>query len=67
MFDYKIPCWMNKSNTLSFQKRSKLTKRYYANPTDYNKEMLLHQASECTKFIVEAKDKYQVKFKVRQS
>ena len=52
---------MNKSNTLSFKKRSKITKRYYVNPTDYKKEMLLHQTSECTKLIVEAKDKYQAK------
>ena len=39
--------------TLNFniplQKRSKLTKRYYVNPTDYNKEMLLHQISEYTR------------------
>ena len=35
-----------------------LNKRYYANPTDYNKEMLLHQVSQCTKLIVKAKDKH---------
>ena len=52
---------MNKSITLSLRKRSKLTKRYYANPTDYNKEMLLHQARKCTKLIVEAKDKHLAK------
>ena len=52
---------MNKSITLSLKRRSKLTKRYYANPTDYNKEMLLHQVSECTKLIVEAKDKHLAK------
>ena len=52
---------MNKSITLSLRKRSRLTKRYYANPTDYNKEMLLHQVSECTKLIVEAKDKHLAK------
>ena len=39
------------------KKRSKLTIRYYANPTDYNEEMLLYQVSEYTKLIVEAKDK----------
>ena len=51
---------MNKLITLSLRKRSKLNKRY-ANPTDYNKEMLLHQVSECTKLIVEAKDKHLAK------
>ena len=52
---------MNKSITLSLKKRSKFTKRYYVNPTDYNKEILLHQVSECTKLIVEAKDKHLAK------
>ena len=46
-------CNHNIYRTLNFniplQKRSKLTKRYYANPTDYNKEILLHQISECTR------------------
>ena len=52
---------MNKSIALSLKKISKLTKRYYANPTDYNKEMLLHQVSECKKIIVKAKDKHLTK------
>ena len=52
---------MNKLIALSLKGKSKLTKRYYANPTDYNKEMLLHQVSECTKLIAEAKDKHLVK------
>ena len=52
---------MNKLITLSLRKRSRLTKRYYANPTDCNKEMLLYQVSECTKIIVEAKDKHLAK------
>ena len=43
------------------KKRSKLTIRYYANPTDYNEEMLLYQVSEYTKLIVEAKDKHLAK------
>ena len=52
---------MTKLITLSLKRRSKLTKRYYANQTDINKEMLLHQVSECTKLIVEAKDKHLAK------
>ena len=56
---------MNRSITLSLKKRSKLTKRYYANPTGYNKEMLLHQVSECTKLIIEAKDKHLAKLSLK--
>ena len=52
---------MNKSIKLALRKRSKLTKKYYANPTDYNKEMLLYQVSKCTKLIIEAKDKHLAK------
>ena len=52
---------MTKLITLSLKRRSKLTKRYYANQTDINKEMLLHQVSECTKLIVEAKYKHLAK------
>ena len=50
-----------RSVTFSKVARSKLTKRYYANPRDYNKEMLLHQISKYTKLIIEAKDKHLAK------
>ena len=50
-----------RSFTFSKVARSKLTKRYYANPRDYNKEMLLHQVSKYTKLIIEAKDKHLAK------
>ena len=33
-------------------------KRYYRNPSKYNKETLLNQANECTKLIIEAKQNY---------
>ena len=33
-------------------------KRYYRNPSEYNKEPLLNQANECTKLIIEAKQSY---------
>ena len=52
---------MNTPITLSLKIRSKSTKRYYVTPTDYNKEMLLHQVRECKKLIVEAKDKHLAK------
>ena len=36
-------------------------KRYYRNPSEYNKETLLNQANEFTKLITEAKQNYIVK------
>ena len=41
-YDYKTPGCMNRSITIILNKRSKLSKRYYASPTDYNEKMLLH-------------------------
>ena len=44
-FEHKTPDWMNKSITLSL-KKSKLTKRYYVDPTEYNEMLLHHQVRE---------------------
>ena len=33
-------------------------KRYYRNPSEYNKETLINQSNECTKLIKEAKQNY---------
>ena len=33
-------------------------KRYYRNPSEYNKETLINQLNECTKLIIEAKQNY---------
>ena len=33
-------------------------KRYYRNPSEYNKETLLNQVNKCTKLIIEAKQNY---------
>ena len=33
-------------------------KRYYRNPSEYNKETLINQSNECTKVIIEAKQSY---------
>ena len=38
---------------------------YYANPTDYHKEMFLYRVSDCTKLIVETKDKHLAKLSSR--
>ena len=36
-------------------------KRYYKNPTEYNKEILINQSNEYTNFIIEAKQNYMAK------
>ena len=38
--------------------RSKLTKRYYSNPTNENKKLPTAKSNECSNMIVEAKDRY---------
>ena len=53
-FDYKKPLWMNKITLLS-KKRSKLTKKYYDDPTDHNKNLLVNTANEGTRLIIAAK------------
>ena len=40
-FDYKYPNWMNPKIISSLRNRSKLTKRYYCNPTEENKAFSL--------------------------
>ena len=57
-FDYKTPEWMNTLIISALKKRSILVKRYYRNPSEYNKETLLNQANKCTKHIIEAKQNH---------
>ena len=57
-FGYKIPEWMNTFIISAPRKRSIFVKRYYRNLSEYNEETLLNQANECTKRIMEAKQKY---------
>ena len=42
-------------DNLCAEKRSIRAKRYYTNPSEYNKETLINQSNECTKLIIEAK------------
>ena len=56
-FDYKYPNWMNPNIFSSLRNRSKLTKRYYSNPTE-EKKNLTAKSNECPKMIVEAKERY---------
>ena len=49
---------MNKEITLFLKKRSKLIKKYYNDPTDHNKILMVGAASECTRIIIAAKEKH---------
>ena len=57
-FDYKYPNWMNPKIISSLRNRSELTKRYYSNPIEENKNLLTTKSNECSKMIVEAKERY---------
>ena len=39
-FDCKYPEWMNSFIIASRKKRTKYTKKFYENPSDYNKDLL---------------------------
>ena len=56
-FDYKKLVWMNKEMTLLLKKRSKLTKKYYNDPTDHNRNVVVNMANECTRLNIAAKEK----------
>ena len=56
-FDHEKPVWMNKEITSLLKKRSKLIKKYYNDPTDQSKILMVSTANECTRFIVAAKEK----------
>ena len=64
-FDYKKLVWMNKEFTLLLTKSSKLTKKYYNESTDHNKNLLVNTANECTRFIVAAKEKYLIRLSAK--
>ena len=56
--DYKKLVWMNIEITLLLKKRSKLTKKYYNDSTNHNKNLLVNTANECTRLIIAAKEKF---------
>ena len=49
---------MNPTIISSLRNRSKLTKIYYSNPTDENKNLPTAKSNECSNMIIEAKDRY---------
>ena len=56
--NYKYSYWMN-PKIISFQRnRSKLTQRYYSNPTEENKNLLTAKSDECSNMIIDAKERY---------
>ena len=48
---------MNKEITLLLRKRWKLTKKYYNDPTDHNKNLQVNMTNECTRLIIVGKEK----------
>ena len=63
-FDCKYPEWMN-SIISSLEKRTKYTKKVYKNPSDYNKDLLNSQENECTRLIIQAKEKHVAKMSAK--
>ena len=49
---------MNKEITLLLEKRSKFIKKYYNDPTDHNKNLMVSTANECTRLIIAAEEKH---------
>ena len=56
-FDYKKPVRMNKEITLLLKKRSKLTKKYYSDLTDHNKNLMVDTSNEYIRLFISAKEK----------
>ena len=56
---------MNKEITLLLKKRLKLTKKYYNDPTDHNKNLLVNTANKCTRLIIAAKEKNRIRLSAK--
>ena len=56
--DYRKPKWMTPKTFAALRKRSKLSKKYYANPSMVNKKELNSYSKYCTEIITDAKDKF---------
>ena len=54
-FDYRHPNWMNPKSISSLRNRSNLSKRYYSNPTEENKNFRYTNSKECSNTILKAK------------
>ena len=47
------------------KKRTKYTKNFDENPSDYNKDLLNNQANECMRLIIQAKEKHITKMSAK--
>ena len=56
-FDHEKPVWTNSKIILYLNKRSKLARKYHSIPTGCNKILLVITATECSRLIIEAKEK----------
>ena len=56
---------MNKEINLILKKRSKFTKKYYNDPTDHNKNLMVNATNECTRLIIAAKEKNLIRLGAR--
>ena len=63
-FGCKYPEWMN-SFISSLEKRTNYTKKFYKNPSDYNKDLLNNQENECSRLIIQAKEKHLAKISAK--
>ena len=43
---------------VTLEERSNLIKKYYNDPTDHNKNLMVTTANECTRLIIAAKEKH---------
>ena len=57
MVGYRKPKWMTPKILVAMKKRSKLSKKYCANPSVINKEELNSYSKYCSEIIIDAKDK----------
>ena len=51
-FDCKYPEWTYSFIIFSLKKRTKYTKRFYTNPSGYNKDLLNNLPNKCVKLII---------------
>ena len=64
-FHCKHSEWMNSFIISSLKKRTKYNESCYKNPSDYNKDLLNSQANECTRLVIQAKEKHIAKMSAK--
>ena len=50
---------------ITLEEKSKIIKKYYSDPTDHYKTLMLSTANECTRFIIAAKEKHLTRLSVK--